>query len=127
MVKINPLLNRHAEDLIRIYKQYGYRLKVIEKNSKEPAWYSIGEFLDQTTKLMSKIVTRFKGLGELNADEMFSTALDINNRVSIQYTVDDAEKETEIFRKLHGCGKRGIIARRNMMMDYKIARDDLDN
>jgi DNA gyrase/topoisomerase IV subunit B len=127
MVKINPLLIRHSEDLIRIYKQYGYRLKVIEKNSKEPTWYSIGEFLDQTTKLMSKIVTRFKGLGELNADEMFSTALDINNRVSIQYTVDDAEKETEIFRKLHGCGKRDIIARRNMMMDYKIARDDLDN
>ena len=58
---------------------------------------------------------------------MFNTALDINNRVSIQYTVDDAEREMEIFRKLHGNSKKDMEARKQMMADYKIARDDLDN
>ena len=58
---------------------------------------------------------------------MFNTALDINNRVSIQYTVDDAEREMEIFRKLHGNSKKDMEARKQMMSDYKIARDDLDN
>ena len=58
---------------------------------------------------------------------MFSTALDINNRVSIQYTVEDAEREIEIFKKLHGTSKKDMDARKQMMSDYKIARDDLDN
>ena len=58
---------------------------------------------------------------------MFKTALDINNRVSIQYTVEDAEREMEIFRKLHGNGKKDMEARKKMMSEYKIARDDLDN
>ena len=64
---------------------------------------------------------------ELDADQMFETALDINNRVSIQYTVEDAEKELETFRKLHGNSKKDIVARKEMMADYKIRRDDLDN
>ena len=88
---------------------------------------SIGEFLDQTTKLSAKILTRFKGLGELNAEDMFSTALDINNRVSIQFTVEDAERETEIFKKLHSDKPKYVNERKDMMSQYKIARDDLDN
>lgn len=126
-IKINKRFIRQAEELIPIYRKYQYKLFVLEKGKDESVEMSIGEFLDQTVKLSAKILSRFKGLGELNADDMFKTALDINNRVSIQYTVEDAEKELEIFRKLHGTGTKEISARKQMMSEYKIARDDLDN
>ena len=126
-IKLNKRFIRQAEDLIPIYKKYQYKVFVTEKGKDETIEMTIGEFLDQTVKLSAKILSRFKGLGELNADDMFNTALDINNRVSIQYTVEDAEREMEIFKKLHGNGKKEMDARKQMMADYKIARDDLDN
>lgn len=126
-IKLNKRFIRQAEDLIPIYKKYQYKVFVTEKGKDETVEMTIGEFLDQTVKLSAKILSRFKGLGELNADDMFNTALDINNRVSIQYTVEDAEKEMEIFKKLHGNGKKEMDARKQMMAEYKIARDDLDN
>ena len=126
-IKVNKRFIRQAEELIPVYKKYQYILLVSEKGKDDTATMSIGEFLDQTVKLSAKILTRYKGLGELNADQMFKTALDINNRVSIQYTMEDAEKEVEIFRKLHGNSKKDMDARKKMMAEYKIARDDLDN
>ena len=126
-IKINKRFMKQAEDLIPIYQKYQYLLKVEEKGKKEVLTLTIGEFLDQTVKLSAKIKSRFKGLGELNADEMFKTALDINNRVSIQYTVEDAEREVEIFKMLHGNGKKDMQMRKDMMANYKIRRDDLDN
>ena len=126
-IKINRRFINQANDLIQVYKKYYYMLKVKEKGKDGIMNLSIGEFLDQTTKLSAKILTRFKGLGELNAEDMFSTALDINNRVSIQFTVEDAERETEIFKKLHSDKPKYVNERKDMMSQYKIARDDLDN
>ena len=126
-IKVNRRFINQASDLIAVYLKYGYMLKVKEKGKDTIMNLSIGEFLDQTTKLSAKIKTRFKGLGELNPEDMFSTALDINNRVSIQFTVEDAERETEIFRKLHGDKAKDVAMRKKMMSEYKIARDDLDN
>lgn len=126
-IKINYRFIKQVEDLIPIIEKYHYLLDVTEKGKDEVVRMSIGEFLDQTVKLSSKILTRYKGLGELNPDQMFKTALDINNRVSIQYTVEDAEREVEIFKKLHGNGKSDMQRRKEMMANYKISRDDLDN
>lgn len=127
IIKVNNRFIKQAEDLIPVYQKYAFMLKVTEKGKDTPMELTIGEFLDQTVKLSAKIITRYKGLGELDADQMFETALDINNRVSIQYTVEDAEKELETFRKLHGNSKKDIVSRKEMMAAYKIRRDDLDN
>ena len=88
---------------------------------------SIGTFFDQSMKYLPKILTRFKGLGELNGEQLFDTALNINNRISIQYTVEDAERELEIFRMTHGTSKDNLEKRKAMMKAFKIKRDDLDN
>ena len=126
-IKINHRFIKQSEDIIPVIEKYNYLLNVQEKGKDENTIMTIGEFLDQTVKLSSKILTRYKGLGELNPDQMFKTALDINNRVSIQYTVDDAEREVEIFKKLHGSAKNDLKRRKEMMANYKINRDDLDN
>ena len=66
-------------------------------------------------------------VGELNADELRKTALDINHRVSVRYTVDDVERELAIFAITHGGSKEDAVARKAMMKAFKIDRDDLDN
>jgi len=47
-------------------------------------------------------ITRFKGLGEMNAEELRDTTLDPNNRTLCQVTMADAGAADELFRILMG-------------------------
>ena len=47
-------------------------------------------------------VTRFKGLGEMDAEELRETTLDPENRTLLQVTMDDAGTTDEMFRVLMG-------------------------
>ncbi len=48
------------------------------------------------------IIGRMKGLGEMDADELFDTTMDINKRVLRKITVEDAMAADEIFTTLMG-------------------------
>lgn len=48
------------------------------------------------------VITRMKGLGEMDADELNETTMDINKRVLRKITVDDCMKADEMFNKLMG-------------------------
>ena len=47
-------------------------------------------------------ITRMKGLGEMDAEELNETTMDINTRILRQITVDDAIAADEVFSKLMG-------------------------
>ena len=47
-------------------------------------------------------ITRMKGLGEMDAEEVNETTMDINTRILRQITVDDAIAADEVFSKLMG-------------------------
>ena len=85
---------------------------------------SVGQFLKMCQKYQPVIKTRYKGLGELNADELRDTTLDPNNRILIRMTMDDVERELEIFNTLHGNDDAG---RKLMMKHLSVSREDLDN
>lgn len=116
-----------CEKLIPIYQKYGHLLKVKKKGDKEVRIMSIGEFLDESYYYFPKIMSRFKGLGELDDDDMSETTLKEENRISVQYTMEDAARETEVLKMLHAQGDRYLKGRKKMMSEYKIDREDLDN
>ena len=57
---------------------------------------------DDKVKAAGVTISRFKGLGEMDAEQLWETTMDPANRVLIQVRVDDAERADAIFTKLMG-------------------------
>lgn len=68
---------------------------------------------------------RFKGLGEMDAKQLWETTMDPENRVLVQVHIDDAEKCDAVFTKLMG---DQVDMRKNFiqMNAEKVNLDDLD-
>ena len=68
-------------------------------------------------------ITRMKGLGEMDADELNETTMDINRRVLRKITVDDCMKADEMFNTLMG---EEVEPRRNFIEKNAIYVKNLD-
>ena len=67
--------------------------------------------------------TRFKGLGEMNPDELFETAMDPETRILMQVSMEDAAAAEEIFRVLMG---DHVEPRREFIEKHALDVKDLD-
>ncbi len=66
---------------------------------------------------------RYKGLGEMDATQLFETTMDPEKRVLIQVRVEDAEKADAIFNKLMGTE---VELRKNFIQTHAKFVKDLD-
>lgn len=68
-------------------------------------------------------VQRYKGLGEMDADQLWETTMNPENRVLVQVRLDDAEKADAIFSKLMGTE---VDLRKNFIQTHAKFVTDLD-
>ncbi len=57
---------------------------------------------DDKVKQAGVTISRFKGLGEMDADQLWETTMNPENRVLVQVKIEDAERADAIFTKLMG-------------------------
>jgi len=68
-------------------------------------------------------VTRFKGLGEMDAEELWATTLDPKARTLLQVQLEDALKADEMFRVLMG---EKVEPRRDFIQKHALEVKDID-
>jgi DNA gyrase subunit B len=78
---------------------------------------------DDRIKQAGVSIQRYKGLGEMNAEDLGETTMDPKNRMLLKVTVDDAERADAVFNKLMGTE---VELRKNFIQTHAKFVKDLD-
>lgn len=120
-------INNHIDELIRELNEYLIRNNYLTKKFiVEDNKLHLYKLLKLFESFEPAGKQRFKGLGEMNPDELNETTLMPDNRILVRLTTDDINKESETMELLHGKSLNARNERRNLMSKFKIDLDELD-
>ena len=114
-------LGGHTEALQEIY---GTRAELIRRERSVPVFGPLGlldTILDEGEKGLS--LQRYKGLGEMNPDQLWETTLDPEARTLLQVKVEDLADADDLFTKLMG---DVVEPRREFIQSNALAVANLD-
>jgi DNA gyrase subunit B len=74
-------------------------------------------------KIPGLSIQRYKGLGEMNSDQLWETTMDPENRILLKVSIDDLEKADAIFSKLMG---DEVSLRKNFIQTHAKSVQNLD-
>ena len=119
------LVKSGKTDNVLIYDEAELDKVIDERIAKRKAEGSVVNETDERFRQAGFTeIKRYKGLGEMNADQLFDSTMDPEKRVLVQIKVEDAEKADSIFNKLMGSEveprKNFITSRAKFVKDLDI-------
>ncbi len=93
-------LNKMSEDLRAAYLKFGTLTRKDDTKEIRSPSDLLGAVLDWGRKGLA--LQRYKGLGEMNASQLWETTMDENARTLLKVKVDHADEADDLFTKLMG-------------------------
>ena len=101
-----PLLPEYRQVLgqyprIRDYLEEKFTVTVKGQETEISSWREMLTFI-RSESFKGSSLQRYKGLGEMNPEQLWETTMNPENRILLQVSIDDAEKADEMFTTLMG-------------------------
>lgn len=112
---------------IREYLTSTFTLKLVSKSGQDrdiscENWKVLIETI-RTESFRGSHLQRYKGLGEMNPEQLWETTMNPDNRTLVKVKVDDAERADDIFTTLMG---DKVEPRREFIQNHALEVTDLD-
>ena len=101
-----PALHRCSDLYPQVSQFVNGKTFAVFKQGKEVGagipWHELADVLEKQSDRAGIAIQRYKGLGEMNPEQLWETTMNVQNRTLLQVAVEDAAVASEEFNRLMG-------------------------